>query len=82
VPQADALMDSADANTTDAAQRMQDYNQAEQLLINAVATCPLYQGQNFYQVRSCVHNWSQNASATTSLDSWLATYIDPTCPNV
>ncbi|MGH2487837.1 MAG: ABC transporter substrate-binding protein, partial [Ktedonobacterales bacterium] len=81
VPQADSLMEAADANSNQA-QRMTNYNQAEQLLINAVATCPMFQSQQFWQVRSCVHNWTLNASATTSLDSWLATYIDNTCPNI
>ncbi len=81
VPSADTLMAAADANSNQA-QRITAYNQAEQQLVTAVATCPLYQGQNQYQVRSCIHNWSQNASATTPQDSWVATYIDNSCPNV
>ena len=74
VPQADTLMAQADQEK-DKTKRMQLYNQAEQLLINNVATCPMYQTLIFYQVRQYVHNWYQNAGATTPLDAWVATYL-------
>jgi hypothetical protein len=54
---------------------MTSYNQAEQLLINQVATCPLYQGIDFYQVRSYVNNWYQNAAGATPNDAWVVTTI-------
>ena len=75
VPAADTLMAQADANSTDNTARLQQYNQAEQLLVNNVATCPLYQSQNFYQLRTYVHNWTQSSGAFTPDDSWIATYI-------
>ncbi len=74
VPAADALMAQADQES-DKTKRMQLYNQAEQLLINNVATCPMYQTLLFYQVRQYVHNWNQNSGAQTPLDAWVATYI-------
>jgi peptide/nickel transport system substrate-binding protein/oligopeptide transport system substrate-binding protein len=74
VPQADTLMRGADTNSNQSA-RMQAYNQAEQLLVNQVATCPLYQGINFYQVRSYVNNWLQDAAGSTPNDNWVATTI-------
>ena len=74
VPQADQLMTQADQEN-DKTKRLQMYNQAEQLLINNVATCPMYQALTFYQVRPYVNNWYQNAGATTPLDAWIATSI-------
>lgn len=75
VPAADTLMTQADANTTNQTLRLQQYQQAEQLLVNAVAVCPLYQGNYQYQVRQYVHGFTVNSSETTPLDSWIATYI-------
>jgi len=74
VPQADTLMEAADKNTNQAA-RLTNYNQAEQLLINQVATCPLYRGNSYYQVRSWVHGWYINAGGGTPNDAWVSAYI-------
>jgi peptide/nickel transport system substrate-binding protein/oligopeptide transport system substrate-binding protein len=76
VPAADTLMFAADKSSNQA-DRISKYNQAEQLLINDVATCPLYSGNAYYQVRSYVHGWSVNASTETALDVWVNTYIAP-----
>lgn len=80
VPAADTLMARADASGDEAA-RLQLYQQAEQLLINSVVTCPLFQGQKFYQVRQCVHGWSLAPNGLAPLDTWINTYLDNTCPN-
>jgi oligopeptide transport system substrate-binding protein len=74
VPAADALMATADKESN-ATTRMQDYNQAEQQLVNQVATCPLYQGIDFYRVRTYVSGWYQNAGGGTPNDAWIATQI-------
>jgi peptide/nickel transport system substrate-binding protein/oligopeptide transport system substrate-binding protein len=74
VPAADALMEAADANSNQA-QRITNYNQAEQMLINQVATCPLYQGNSNYQVRSYVHGFFIEAGAQTPNDAWQSMYI-------
>lgn len=74
VPEADQLLARADKDTNQA-RRIQLYNQAEQLLIDNVAACPLSQGILNYQVREYVHNWSLDASTFAPLDSWAATYI-------
>jgi peptide/nickel transport system substrate-binding protein/oligopeptide transport system substrate-binding protein len=74
VPAADTLMHAADANTNNT-QRIQQYNQAEQLLIDNVATCPLYQAVARYQVRSYVHGYTEDAQTFTPLDSFVDMYI-------
>lgn len=74
VPAADALLRQADA-TTDRAQRDVLYNQAEQLYVNAVAWCPLFQGTAGYLLRPRLRGWQMDGRGLTPLDSWLATYI-------
>lgn len=49
--------------------------------VNNVVTCPLFQGQQFYQVRQCVHGWSLGPDGLVALDTWINTYLDNTCPN-
>lgn len=73
VPAADALMIAADKNP-DVTQRMQQYNQAEQLLVNNVATCPMFQVQGFYQIRQTVHGFLENAGGFNPNDNWLTMY--------
>jgi ABC-type oligopeptide transport system substrate-binding subunit len=70
VPVADALLTAADAGG-DATQRAEEYGEAEQLLVQQVAVCPLYQFQQSYRVRPYIRNYVENAEGTLSLDQWL-----------
>jgi peptide/nickel transport system substrate-binding protein/oligopeptide transport system substrate-binding protein len=74
VPEADTLTQQADASN-DPAQRYALYNQAEQLYINAVAWCPIFQGTAVYLARGQVHGWQLDGRGLTPNDAWLATYI-------
>jgi len=76
------LMEQADANM-DATSRMQQYNQAEQQLVNDVAWLPLYQVQSSYVLKPCVVGIVDNAQGLTPPDDWGNIYIstDPTCAN-
>lgn len=74
IPQADQLMEDADKNP-DQGKRIQEYNQAEQLLINNVAACPLFQYTSYYQLRSYVHNYVEDGQGITPTDSWATVYI-------
>ncbi|HEX6122430.1 MAG TPA: peptide ABC transporter substrate-binding protein, partial [Ktedonobacterales bacterium] len=69
VPAADALLARADAGGS-GIDRMSLYHQAEQLLVQQVAVCPLYQYQQAYRVRSYVRNYVENAGGTLALDQW------------
>jgi oligopeptide transport system substrate-binding protein len=55
LPDATTLLATADAEQ-DPAQRAKDYQAAEQLLISAVASIPLYQEQFFWQTSTRVQN--------------------------
>ena len=74
VPAADKLTDQADV-TGDPALRTALYNDAEQLYVNAVAWCPLFQGTTGYLQRAAVHGWMLDGRSLTPNDAWLATYI-------
>jgi peptide/nickel transport system substrate-binding protein/oligopeptide transport system substrate-binding protein len=74
IPQADQLMFAADKNADQNA-RIQQYNQAEQLLVSQVATCPLWSLLAFYQVRSYVHGYSEDAQGLVPQDNYLNMYI-------
>jgi oligopeptide transport system substrate-binding protein len=56
VPAADALLKQADAisDPSQSAARLQLYNQAEQLMVDNVAVCPLFTGLGHYQLRTWV----------------------------
>jgi len=77
VPQADSLMKQADGiyQPSQQAQRIQLYNQAERLLVDNVATCPLYTGNTYYRTRTYVHGYDLTAQGQPSLDDWAQTYI-------
>ncbi|WIG57608.1 MAG: dipeptide-binding ABC transporter, periplasmic substrate-binding component [Ktedonobacterales bacterium] len=77
VPQADQLMAQADAISDPAKQdqRMQLYNQAEQLLVNNVAICPLTQGQNYYRVRTYIKGFQENAQGQQATTEWPNVYV-------
>jgi peptide/nickel transport system substrate-binding protein/oligopeptide transport system substrate-binding protein len=76
------LMEQADANM-DATSRMQQYNQAEQQLVNDVAWAPLYQVLTSYVLKPCVVGVVDNAQALTPPNDWANIYIstDPSCAN-
>jgi peptide/nickel transport system substrate-binding protein/oligopeptide transport system substrate-binding protein len=75
VPAADALMRQADA-LPDMAQRIPLYNQAEQLLIDNVAVCPLYQYVTRYALRPWVKgDFAEDARGVFPNDAWVSGYI-------
>ncbi len=74
VPEADTLMTQADANPNQS-QRLQQYNQAEQLLVNNVSTCPLYQSLSWYQLRAKFHNYFEDAQGLVPLDNYVSMYV-------
>ncbi|HEX5548010.1 MAG TPA: peptide ABC transporter substrate-binding protein [Ktedonobacterales bacterium] len=75
VPAADALMRQADT-LPDMRQRVPLYNQAEQLLIDNVAVCPLYQYVTRYALRSWVKGgFEEDARGLFPNDAWVSGYI-------
>ena len=74
IPAADTLMFAADKNPDQNA-RIQQYNQAEQLLVSQVAACPLYSLLAFYEVRSYVHNYFEDSQGLVPQDSYVNMYI-------
>ena len=74
VPDATALMTKADAEQNQQ-QRIADYQQAEQLLVNQVAWMTLDQAKAFYQVRSYVNGYTEDAQGDVPLDQWQKMYI-------
>jgi peptide/nickel transport system substrate-binding protein/oligopeptide transport system substrate-binding protein len=74
LPPANALDQQADTSS-DPARRDALYQQAEQLFVNQVARCPLFQDVMGYQVRPWVHGWEVDALGLTPLDAWVATFI-------
>ena len=75
VPAASPLLRQADA-LPDMAQRAPLYHQAEQMLINNVAICPLFQVVNAYALRSWVKGgFAQNGLGVVPDDDWVSGYI-------
>jgi peptide/nickel transport system substrate-binding protein/oligopeptide transport system substrate-binding protein len=76
VPAADALMQQADVNPDEAA-REQQYQQAEQLLVDQGAFIAFAQGSAAWVVRSSskLEKWRLNAQGVTSLATWQQAYI-------
>ncbi|HEY1388413.1 MAG TPA: peptide ABC transporter substrate-binding protein [Ktedonobacterales bacterium] len=75
VPDADNRMRQADM-LSDTAQRIPLYNQAEQLLINSVAVCPLYQYVYHYALRPWVKGgFVEDAGGVFTNDAWVTGYI-------
>ncbi|HEX9069821.1 MAG TPA: ABC transporter substrate-binding protein, partial [Ktedonobacterales bacterium] len=75
VPSADALMDKADANP-DLALRMQQYQEAEQQLVTAVAWIPVAQSMNYYCVRPRVAGgYHERMSEIASLAVWQRVFV-------
>lgn len=74
VPAADKLMQQAD-QSTDQTQRLSLYNQAEQMLLDNVAECPVYQYQLHYLLRTYVKNLTYDAQAQVATTDWPNIYI-------
>jgi oligopeptide transport system substrate-binding protein len=72
--QADTLMRRADAEE-DSAQRIKDYNAAEQLLVTNVAWIPLYQAKIWWQVPSYVSGFSMGIMGQTPPDVWQQAFL-------
>lgn len=73
--QADALMDKADANSNNT-ERLQQYQQAEQLLVNDVAWIPTGQNKNQYLTRPTVAGgYVERASESPSLSVYASIYM-------
>lgn len=80
--QTQQLMEQADANP-DQTSRMQQYNKAEQQLVNDVAWLPVDQQILPTVIKPCVANFIYNAQEITPPDDWGSIYktTDPTCAN-
>jgi peptide/nickel transport system substrate-binding protein/oligopeptide transport system substrate-binding protein len=76
------LMEQADANP-DPTSRMQQYNKAEQQLINDVAWLPVDQQILPTVIKPCLVNFVYNAQEINPPDDWGSIYktTDPTCAN-
>lgn len=75
VPTAGNLMLQADT-LSDMSQRIPLYQQAEQLLIDNVAVCPLYQAVNHYALRPWVKgDFVEDARGLFPNDAWVTGYI-------
>lgn len=74
LPQAGALLAQADALSNQRL-RLQLYQHAEQLLVDNVLTCPLYHGEQFFQIRSFVHNFEITPTGLAPLDLWAGLYV-------
>lgn len=74
-----ALMAQADGNTT-RNERFQQYNQAEQQLINDVAWLPVYQPKAAQVYKPCVQGVPAEAYGMPSAVSWSQIYISKATP--
>lgn len=76
-PAADSLLARADAlyRPADQSLRLALYAQAEQELIQQVAVCPIYQGEQFYRLRSYVHGCAPDALDLIPADTWVSCFI-------
>ena len=75
VPAADALMRRADG-LSDMSQRIQLYQQAEQLLIDNAVVCPLFQALSRYALQSWVKGgFVEDGRGIFPNDAWVSGYI-------
>jgi oligopeptide transport system substrate-binding protein len=74
VPEADTLMHQADAESNQTT-RIQDYNKAEQLLVNNVAYLPMFQVKGFNRLRTYVNGYVWNASGFNPNVNFTTMYI-------
>jgi peptide/nickel transport system substrate-binding protein/oligopeptide transport system substrate-binding protein len=75
VPAANTLMAQADQNL-DPASRAQQYNQAEQLLVTAVAWIPNFQQKTVYNLPTYVQNYKFSSLGVVTLQSWQQVYLN------
>lgn len=73
------LMEQADGNGNNTL-RMQQYNQAEQQIVNDVAWIPRYQATSSLVRKSCVVGMIDNPQAMTPPDDWGSIYISTATP--
>lgn len=74
VADANALMTRADVNPNQS-ERLQQYQQAEQLLVDQVAWVPYDQVVDHWQNRAWIHGYGETALGEPSLDQWLSMYV-------
>ena len=74
VPGVDALLRQADTVST-MDQRLPLYPQAEQLLVDNVAVCPLFQLVNSYAMRVRLRAFTEDARGLIPNDAWVRGYI-------
>jgi oligopeptide transport system substrate-binding protein len=75
IAEADLIMKQADG-LRDLSQRLPLYAQAEQMLIDQVAVCPLFQFANHYRLRRWVKgDFVQDAQGEFPNDAWISGYI-------
>ena len=74
VPAANALMAEADQNL-DPTSRLQEYNQAEQLLVTQCAWIPLSQGKSYWSAPAYVHDFSYDSLGVIPLDQVAQIYL-------
>lgn len=77
--QAIDLMQQADGNI-DNAERIKQYQQAEQILVDEVAWLPIYQAYNPTVVKPCVEGLSPTAQGLPAGDNWAKLYISTQTP--
>ncbi|HEX4206346.1 MAG TPA: peptide ABC transporter substrate-binding protein, partial [Ktedonobacteraceae bacterium] len=73
------LMEQADSNLNPAT-RLQQYNQAEQQLVNDVAWLPVDQRTYTHVVKPCVVGYQYNNQGLYPPDSWASVYITNATP--
>ncbi len=73
------LMEQADGNA-DQTSRMQQYNQAEQKLVDDVAWIPTYQATNSFVQKPCVVGITDNAQSFIPQDDWSSIYVSTATP--
>ncbi len=77
------LMEQADANVSNPTERTQQYNQAEQQLVNDVAWAPIEQDIAQFVRKPCVVGYQFNGEGLVSPEAWANVYIstDSNCAN-
>ncbi len=78
--QTQQLLDQADAEVANPSLRIQEYQQAEQQLVNDVAWLPIYQNTNVYVVKPCVVGWPSNPFGSVLEPDWPNIYISTATP--
>lgn len=73
------LMEQADSNS-DVTSRMQQYNTAEQNLVNDVAWIPRFQVTNIFVRKPCVVGITDNAQNFIPQDDWGSIYVSTATP--